>query len=305
MAKINVVAYAAAIPPNNTNLEKPLILQNFCEGVNLKNDTALYHKSNNVLDCDLAILQGFVHEKGKTAPHLNLRKEVLNYQTLRNKHTLIADSNLFLYKNTKNPLHYLRYSFDGVFPTTGYYFTEKIDSSRWEKIKKNLNVTVEPWRSKGDHILICLQRNGGWSMQGTDSLHWLDSTINEIRQYSDRPIIIRQHPGDKKTKVVTKYKNTFLSAKENLTEDLKNAWATITYNSSPGVASAIEGIPVFVLDPNYLNSQASDIANTLIKNIENPMTPERDNWLKKISMCHWNFDELKSGEAWEFIRQFV
>lgn len=303
MNKLTVVGYLSGIPSKNSNQEKPLILDNFCKGVNALGDNGILHNGFNLINCDLAVIQGYVHEQGKSAPHLNLRKSILEKHKKENKHVLIADSNLFLYKNTKNPKHYLRYSFDGIFPTTGYYFTNNIDPDRWKKIQKDLNLQLKPWRRNGEHILICLQRNGGWSMQGLDTLTWLDNTISAIKNKTDRHIRIRLHPGDKKTKIVKSYKNVSTSSNINLTDDLDHAWATITYNSSPGVASAIEGVPLFVLDPKYANSQAAEVANTTIDNIENPTMPDRQRWLEKLSMSHWNFDELTSGEAWSVIKK--
>lgn len=297
-----VVSYLAGIPSPNKNLEKPLILEYFTEGVNRLKDTGILHKDNNLIECDLAVMQGFVHEQGKSLPHLDLRRKVLEFQKLNKKKTLIVDSNLFLYVDKTNKHHYLRYSFDGIFPTTGYYFTKNIDANRWRKIKNKLGINVKPWRESGNHILICIQRNGGWSMQGLDVLTWLDTTIKTIRLYSDRTIVVRLHPGDSKTKFTNNYAKVILSTNESLQSDFIGAWATITYNSSPGVASAIEGIPVFVLDPTSANSQANDVANTDISKIESPIQPERDKWLEKIAMSHWNFEELRSGESWEFIR---
>lgn len=297
-----VVSYLAGIPSPNKNLEKPLILEYFTEGVNRLKDTGILHKDNNLIECDLAVMQGFVHEQGKSLPHLDLRRKVLEFQKLNKKKTLIVDSNLFLYVDKTNKHHYLRYSFDGIFPTTGYYFTKNIDANRWRKIKNKLGINVKPWRESGNHILICIQRNGGWSMQGLDVLTWLDTTIKTIRLYSDRTIVVRLHPGDSKTKFTNNYAEVILSTNESLQSDFIGAWATITYNSSPGVASAIEGIPVFVLDPTSANSQANDVANTDISKIESPIQPERDKWLEKIAMSHWNFEELRSGESWEFIR---
>lgn len=297
-----VVCYLAGIPSPNKNLEKPLILEYFAQGVNSLGDTGVLHKGFDLLDCDLAVIQGFVHEQGKSLPHLDLRKKVIEKQKKDKKKVLIADSNLFLYIDKVNPHHYLRYSFDGIFPTTGYYFTKKIDINRWNKIKETIGISVKPWRKNGNHILICIQRNGGWSMKGLDVLTWLDKTINEIRKISTRTIVVRLHPGDSKTKFTNVYNNVMLSTNDSLISDLQNAWATVTYNSSPGVASAIEGIPVFVLDPTPINSQAFDIANTDISKIEDPITPDRQRWLEKIAMSHWNFDELKSGEAWRNIR---
>jgi hypothetical protein len=307
MTNLTAVAYYAGIPPNNSNLEKPQILNYFCQGVTSSGDTAIAHNGMNALSCDVALIQGFVHQHGKSAPHLQLRQDAVNLQKKNNKRSLIVDSNLFLYVDKSNPFHYLRYSFDGVFPTTGFYFDQDIDPARWNKISKDLNLNLKPWRSNGSHILLCLQRNGGWSMQGLNSLNWMDQTINTIRKYSNRPIIVRAHPGDKKTKGILKikHKNVFLSTKEKLTDDLIGAWATVVYNSSPSVASAIEGIPVFLTDPHPNNSQSFDIANTDISKIESPELLDRQRWVEKLSMCHWKFDELKSGAAWQFFKRYI
>ena len=307
MSKLTAVAYYAGIPPNNSNLEKPLILDYFCQGVIAVGDTAVAHKEMSVLDCDVALIQGFVHNNGKQMPHLNLRKSAIDRQYKNGKRSLVVDSNLFLYVNKTNPLHYLRYSFDGVFPTTGFYFDKDIDPSRWAKISRDLNLNLKPWRTSGNHILLCLQRNGGWSMRGLDVIQWMNLTIASIRKYSNRPIIVRAHPGDKKIKSILKinHKNVSLSTKENLVDDLRGAWATVVYNSSPSVASIIEGVPAFLTDNIPQHSQSFDVANTNISSIENPIMPDRQAWIERLAMCHWNFDELKSGEAWQFFKKYI
>jgi hypothetical protein len=143
-------------------------------------------------------------------------------------------------------------------------------------------------------------------MQGLDVIKWLNSTIQEIRKYSQRPIVVRTHPGDKKIKQILKvnYPNTRLSTSPNLIDDLRNAWATVVYNSSPSVASLIEGIPTFLTDPRPEISQSYGVANTALSKIENPDLPDRQAWIERLAMCHWNFDELKSGEAWQFFKRY-
>jgi hypothetical protein len=32
---------------------------------------------------------------------------------------------------------------------------------------------------------------------------------------------------------------------------------------------------------------------------------ERQSWIERLAMCHWNFAELQSGEAWNFFRRYV
>jgi hypothetical protein len=308
VSNLTAVAYYAGIPPNNRNPEKPQILDNFCQGVRESGDTAIQHQGMNAVSCDVALIQGFVHEHGKSAPHLQLRQDAVNLQKRTNRRSLIVDSNLFLYADPTNTKTYLRYSFDGVFPTTGFYFDRDIDSSRWRKISQDLNINLKPWRTQGNHILICLQRHGGWSMGGVSVQTWLDQTIAQIRQHSrKRPIIVRTHPGDKKIKSILKinHKNVHVSVNERLIDDLRHAWATVVYNSSPSVASLIEGVPAFITDPVPQHSQTYGVANTDLGLLENPEMTDRQSWIERVAMCHWNFTELRSGEAWQFFKKYI
>lgn len=308
MSKLTAAVYYKGIPPNNNNPEKPAILDNFLQGVNAAGDSGIAHHGMNAIPCDVALIQGFVHEHGKQAAHLKLRQEVIDLQKKTGKRSLIVDSNLFLYADKGNTKTYLRYSFDGVFPTTGFYFDTDVDPTRWQKISRDLGINLKPYRQNGNHILICLQRNGGWSMGGLHVQTWLDQTIQKIRSYSNRNIVVRKHPGDKKISEFLKinHKNVSLSPiGKTLSDDLKDAWCTVVYNSSPSVASIIEGIPAFLTDPVPQRSQSFEVANLDLSKIENPILNDRQTWIEKLSMCHWNFDELRSGEAWNFFKRYI
>lgn len=299
--------YYAGIPAKNTKAEKRDVLKFFHQGVSgdfiSKEVEGPYWEPS-----DLAVMQGWVHENSGVTPHLMFRREIINQQKKIGKHTLAIDSNLFLYRNTTNPLHYLRFSLDDVFPTSGNYFKDNIDPSRWKQIKKDYNMDLRDWRTKGNHILICMQRNGGWSMRGKDVVQWCNSTVKQLRQYTDRPIIIRAHPGDKRSIAymsnIKRDKNIHIS-NNPIMQDFRNCWATITYNSSPGVASVIEGIPTFVTDPEPKYSQAYDVANLDLKDILSPKVFDRTKWIQEISMCHFNFADLKSGRAWNIIKDYI
>jgi hypothetical protein len=282
---MKVVSYLKGIPGSNKNPEKPEVLKRFVQGVQVHGDVGIAH-DGLYTPSDVAVLQGYVHEDSPHTPHLQLRKQVLDEQAKRNRKTIIVDSNLFLYLDKQNTKRYLRYSMDGVFPTTGNYFSDNPDPKRWIKVSQDLGIRTRQWRTQGNHILICLQRNGGWSMKGLDNQDWARDVITRIRQFSDRPIIIRGHPGDRRAGKYLNPKekayklhgldNVHISDRLNrsLQMDLNNAWCTVVYNS--------------------------DIAN-----IEMPDVFDRELWLQKLSMCHWNFDELTSGEAWEHMRKYV
>jgi hypothetical protein len=295
---MKIAIYLAAVPKNKNEL-KLAVLNRFGAGASLSGDTVEYVRDYKVIKSDIAVMQGFVHND-TASDHLKLRKNILD----NNENTLVIDSNLFQFANKAIPNYYLRYSLNGIFPTTGFYFDNKINESRWNSISSKLGITLAEYRTNGEHILICLQRVDGWSMCGTNVQQWLDNTIKTIRTYSNRPIIVRKHPGDRRqSTLILKDLTAKFSVNESLNADLKNCWASVTYNSSPGIASLISGVPVFVTDPTPQRSQTWPVANTDLSTIDNPVLCDRKEWLHRISQSHWNDDEITSGEAWRFMRE--
>jgi hypothetical protein len=306
MNKKTVVAYAAGVPNAHKSPHKVEVLKRFIQGVVANGDNGILHAGNNILESDVNMIQGWVHANSVLTSHLKVRKYAVEEARLKGKHSIMCDSNLFNYDTGKfHPMHYSRYSMDGVFPTTGNYFSDNPDPNRWKQIQQDLGLSLKDWRSNGVHILICTQRNGGWSMSGLPVVDWLDKTIKQLRKFTDRPIIVRGHPGDKHAVKYLNKKKYNVSVNPKIVQDFQNAWATITYNSSPGVASAIEGIPLFVTDPTPQISQAFPVANTDLSQIETPDVFERQQWIEKLAMSHWKFQELTDGSAWAHMRDYV
>ncbi len=306
---LTVASYLKGIPPKNRNPEKPEVLINFIKGVNAVGDIGKVVDEWKVIDSDVAVVQGFVHPGSKNVTHLNLRKNVFDTQQKNNKRSIIIDSNLFLYADPGNTKKYLRYSYDGIFPTTGEYCNSQPTLNRWDQISKDLNLSLKPWSTNKEVILICCQRDGGWSMDGQQLMPWLVKTIMQIKKYSDRKIVVRFHPGDRNSSkhksALLRYnlQNVFVTTNESILTDFKTAHVVVNYNSSPAVAAAIEGIPVFVLDLE--RSQAKDIANTDISKIENPVLYDRSVWIQKLAQMHWTSNELADGTAWRHLRQWA
>jgi hypothetical protein len=305
-------AKTLAAPPKHD--KKIGTFQNFARGVRAAGDEVHTITEVRYEPCDVAFMLGWVHEHGKDAPHLRLRQQILDAQRNHGRRVVIADSNLFLFQDSTNPHYYLRYSFDGVFPKTGEYCDQNPDPARWQQIQQDMGIAVRPWRAAGDHVLITLQRNGGWSMAGRGVDQWCIDTVHEIRRYSRRPIIIRSHPGDKKayryvrriTEVLVKQgvRNFFISdANRTLMQDLENAWVLINHNSSPGVAAAIMGVPVISTD--IVNSQAHEVSSADLADVESPPTFDRDRWLHRLAQFHWSYQDLVSGQCWRHMRQWV
>jgi hypothetical protein len=290
-------------------------------------------------EADLAIVYSWIKEhdaKSKDSDNKTTitayKKHIIDSQIKSSRHTMAIDNSLFVYKDQTYQHNYLRFSLDGVFANTGYYLDNDIDPTRWADIQRKLDIHVKPWRTTGNHILLCLQRNNGFSFNREEGIsNWLTMTLNELLRRTDRPIVIRPHPGDKRTlgeikksidrvindkiqgsSIRAKYiarKNPvypiMVSTNQRIEDDLKDAWCCITYNSSPATVSAIEGIPVFVLDSEPRKSQAYPVCNTNINQIEYPTMPDnRQEWLERIAMSHFSYDDIEDGLLYKAVAKF-
>lgn len=310
---MKVVSYHSVVPPKNKSQEKYEILSYFLEGVEHAGDQAVMHQGYDLVDADVAVIQGWQHEHGKNLPHLRLRENIIRTQLQSNKFVICADANLLLYATPNNkPFHYLRYSINGVFPNTGNYCDDVPNPRRWQQIQQDTGIQIEPLVNKGKNIVICLQRDGGWSMGKDDLVKWCKQTINSIREHSDRTIVIRPHPKDKKAI------NTYLPVLKNmykgnasikfsnfntpLDADLNKAWCVVNKNSSSIVGPIIKGYHAFITDPE--TSQCAEVAHADFSKIENPEEFNRQAWLERISMFHWKFSELRDGTCWRHMKNY-
>ena len=149
----------------------------------------------------------------------------------------------------------------------------------------DLKIPFKPYRKDGEHILVCPSRGFG-SKKMRQPANWEYSIIDELRNYTTRPIVVRPHPGN------WKENDRHLS----LIDDLDNAWACVIWNSGAGIHSLINGIPVIcTADYWILKDIASDI-----QFIENPAMLDRKDAFDKLAWSQWSLDEVASGEP--FIR---
>jgi hypothetical protein len=138
---------------------------------------------------------------------------------------------------------------------------------------------------------------------------WLEKTVDKIRKHTQRPIMIRMHPGDgTRFKHIEKIQKRYgtsvvISEHANIRDALVNCWCTVGINSTPNVVAAIEGVPGYVEDTR--RSWAADVAFTDLAQIENPALPDRTEWAHKIANIHWSNQEVVSGQLWSAIKQYI
>lgn len=217
-------------------------------------------------------------------------------------------------RNMPNPPHpkaYHRWSWTSYFQDDGDYNNKDCPNDRWLQIQKDQNIEIKDWRTSGEYILVLLQRPGDTSLRKLIDKHetyekFITYTINEIRKYTDRKIIIRPHPSRKQDqlKIIEKLNLTgieisqtpsvsgSLSGGEGLYKDFSQAWAVVGFNSNALTESICEGIPTFSM---CASSMAWECSNKDLKHLENPLMFERQQWLNNLGYCQWREDECLSG----------
>lgn len=161
-----------------------------------------------------------------------------------------------------------------------------------------LQLRLQPWTNTGTDILIAAQRGDSEQWAGQPSVQdWVNQTSEILQQVTDRPIVVRKHPRqaivtppgcvrDVPQRLVHTYDGY------NFSEVLARTWAVVNWNSGPGSQAIISGVPAFV----GFDSLAAPVANLNLADIENPVRPDREDWLVRTAHTEWTVDEIASGE---------
>ena len=161
-----------------------------------------------------------------------------------------------------------------------------------------LNLQCKPWRTSGDHILLCLQHDKSeqWA-QCKPLLDYTLDTITELRKYTNRKIIVRQHPRcplpqfprleNVEYQIPAMIENTY----DDYNLNFSNEWAVVSWSSNPGIHAILNGIPAFV-GPQSL---AYDVGNKDFSTIESPIMPDRTQWLNDYAFTEWTVEEIAQG----------
>lgn len=174
----------------------------------------------------------------------------------------------------------------------GFYGHEAdLDESRPSKL--GLSLKDNPTRKP--EILLALQHQDSlqWQRQ-IPTAEWIEEKIAEIRQYTDRTIVVRPHP---RCIVFTKIRKGVYCERPvrvyGTYDDYDidyNYHCVVNHNSGPSMQAAIHGTPV-ICDSTSLAYPVS----SLMKTIHNPVLPDREDWFLKLTHTEWTLDEIATG----------
>ncbi len=155
-----------------------------------------------------------------------------------------------------------------------------------ERWKKNFSHLLKPWRDdEVGYVLVIGQVEGDTALNGINFTLWKNEIIRELT-YSGYRVKYRSHPLVEKTVPLEK--------------DLADAKLCITYNSTTGVDSVLSGVPTIAMD---IGSMAWDVAS---HDFGNPIIrPDRTQWMHDLAWKMWTFEEIESGEPFEYLRPII
>ena len=290
MKTLDVVVYLSSLQKQNPSRKIDTLVA-FADGARSQGAKVHIETQNTYTPSKLAVMLGWASTEQHT-PNIKLRAYIIQQQNQSGNHVMAIDGNCF--KFADHDSQYLRYSINGVFYDTGNYANKNSDASRWNQLSQDLGIELKNWKTRGDYVLLLIQRDGGWSMKGINPIAWAQEKIKIIRQHTDMPIVLRPHPGKiaDPTSLIQPGVTISNPIQQSLLKDLKHAAGAFVFNSSSGVAAILHGVPLWVDDPGSVCWQ---VANTDTKQIHNPIRPDRTQWLNNLSACHWTDQESRQG----------
>jgi hypothetical protein len=145
---------------------------------------------------------------------------------------------------------------------------------------QKLGVELKPWRTSGDHILVCPNRSFGVGKQVMAS-DWASTASQRLQNASKRPVRVRSHPGND-------------APQKPLEADLEGAWAVVVWSSSVAVHALLAGIPTFIEAPWQVLKGAGASGSP-----DEPVTPERLPHFERMAWHQWTCAELETGEPFK------
>jgi hypothetical protein len=135
-----------------------------------------------------------------------------------------------------------------------------------------LDTDIRPWRRRGRHVLVIPLTGAVADFYGIPQREWLETTIREIAQHTDRPIRVKEK-GD-----------------GDIQESLEDCWCLVTHSSNTAVDALLAGVPVITLGGSAVAELSWKFGH-----IENPYWPDREPILHGLADNQFTLAEMRSG----------
>ena len=161
-------------------------------------------------------------------------------------------------------------------------------ADRWQR----LGTKMRPEQRHNRNILLVAPDEKPCSFYGITLDEWMQTTIDALKQHTDRPIQVRERPASRRDR------------KTQRAEDwLLDVHAVVTFNSSAATECILAGVPVFVTAPA---NAARPVSNLDLSKIETPWFPsddERHAWACHLAYGQFHTTELADGTAAAILKE--
>lgn len=160
---------------------------------------------------------------------------------------------------------------------------------------RKFNKTFNPWKKSGSKILVAAPDEKPCKFYGTTQDQWVSDTVEKLKQYTDRPIVVRQRAPKRIDRIAT---DTLQQALDN------DVFALVTFNSVAAIESVFHGIPAFTLAPA---NAASPVCLQDLSMIENPYYADGDKlyaWGCHLAYGQFHVNEMKTGLAKKLLEEW-
>jgi hypothetical protein len=150
-------------------------------------------------------------------------------------------------------------------------------------------------RRHGRRIIVAVPDEKPCRYYGVGRDQWITSTVQSLKNHTDRPIVIRERAAKRIDRVQRD------PLEKLLCDDVH---ALVTFNSIAAVESIMLGVPAVVLAPTHA---AAPVASTRIEDIENPVwcdSETRYAWASHLAYGQYSVTELKNGTAFRMLNEY-
>lgn len=162
---------------------------------------------------------------------------------------------------------------------------------RWER----LGIEIKPWRRTGSRILIAAPDDKPCVFYDTTAAQWIQDTVAELRQHTDREIVVRERQANA-------YQRT-RNPGTNFVSALDDVHAVVCFNSAAAIEAILHGVPAFVMAPCHA---ARPVSLSDLAQIENPLYADRDllrAWVSHLAWGQFHIREMANGRAQRILEQ--
>jgi hypothetical protein len=144
----------------------------------------------------------------------------------------------------------------------------------------------------GTNILLAPPSQKLLNIYDIDLEEWLITTQEEIKKYTDRPIVVRTKQG-RSTRVNDDTMEMALD---------RDVHCLVTFSSIAATEALLLGKPAITLGPNA----AAPLCSQTVAEIENPKIPsllDVSIWAEHLAYCQFTEAEMRDGTAWRILNE--